>query len=222
METAQLQLQRVILENRGAVLNLGTAIEGSNDRGRRATDAASTAQERYNQLLRDDPTRSVGGDGIVGIGKEGSIGSDKYTKDRNKSFDNTPFKSASPNDVKSGTIGSFYTPPPDNSGDWNSTATASRPGGEWLLTPGGEQNHAKRQAEQTRSDAVRSGRSDFFNPVTQRRERVNAAPERVQAARTVNVNLNVGGRTVAVQATPDAADALVAALAEAQRRAGGG
>ena len=248
VESGQLQLQRVILENRGAVLTLGPAIESSMDKGRRATDAASTAQERYNQLLRNDPTRLVGGDGIVGIGKEGTIGSDKYTKERNKSFDNTPFKSASPNDVKSGTIGSLYAPPPDNSGDWYWTATASRPGGEWLRTPGGQQNQDKRQAEQMRADAVKSGRPDFFNPVTQRRESVNASPERVQndianraagttgmstvkanqaaaansGSRTVNVNLNVGGRTVAVQATPDAADALVAALAEAQRRAGGG
>ena len=74
--------------------------------------------------------------------------------------------------------GSFYTPPPDNSGDWYWTATTSRPGGEWLLTAAGQANQAKRQAEELRGYAVRAGQSDYFDPVTQRRVSTGVAEAR--------------------------------------------
>jgi len=66
VETGQLQLQRVILENRGAVADLGRGIEEGMTRGRRATDTATASQERLTAAMRagsqvaDNTRQSVG------------------------------------------------------------------------------------------------------------------------------------------------------------------
>ena len=66
VETGQLQLQRIILENRGAVADLGRGIEEGMTRGRRATDTATASQERLTAAMRagsqvaDNTRQSVG------------------------------------------------------------------------------------------------------------------------------------------------------------------
>lgn len=68
VESSEIALQRRILEAQAAAAGLGDTIVSAMGRAAGATNSAADAQARYNALLRADPTRLVGGDGIVGIG----------------------------------------------------------------------------------------------------------------------------------------------------------
>jgi tape measure domain-containing protein len=50
--------------------------------------------------------------------------------------------------TKAGTIGSTYTPPPDNTGDWEWITDAAHPGGFWRLSATGGARRTKVQVEQ--------------------------------------------------------------------------
>lgn len=64
---------------------------------------------------------------------------------RNASVQST-IKSDFSIDQKSGTIGSIYTPPPDNSGEWEWVSDNATPGGRWQLSAAGRAR--RKQAEQ--------------------------------------------------------------------------
>lgn len=78
VEPSQVQLQRRILETQAAAAGLGDTFARSMRSAADATNAAADAQERYNRLLRDDPSRLVGGSGLGGIrgtaGNPSSVG----------------------------------------------------------------------------------------------------------------------------------------------------
>lgn len=205
--TAEGSVARATLEVQGQALGLQIQF---NNTGKAAVSAMGQADEGLKRTRREVQTLET---------SVGSLSSsfDRLTKARNDSFNATPFKSGS--SASSGAQASSRTEfagqavPPDDSGDWLYTTNASLvqvkgqdangrplPGG-WYLSESGAQR---------RSDADNSSFSS----------RGTAGGQ--GATRTVNVNLNVGGRVVSVQASSSAADALVAALEEAQRRAGGG
>ena len=137
VESSEIALQRQMLETKAGVAGLGEEFQRSMGKadaalGRtkgKVEDLGEAAVKTYRAIADALDPRLVSGTGLAGI-------RDSATEKRNASFGagQPPLKSDFSIDQKSGTIGSIYTPPPDNSGDWYWTATTSRPGGEWLLT----------------------------------------------------------------------------------------
>ncbi|MBX3601028.1 MAG: tape measure protein [Rubrivivax sp.] len=124
--------------------------------------------------------------------------------------------------------GSTYTPPPDNSGDWVWQATASRPGGEWVLTP---EASARRFADQEQSRGLVPARdpsgSVRFVPPTPAPAPTPPAPAPARApapaaapSRVVEVRLQVAAQTFPVTADEATAEAMLRAIEDAQRMAG--
>jgi len=68
IEPSWIRQKQLMLESKASAAGLGSSIVQAMGDAAKATDKASTAQERYNQLLRDDPSRLVGGNGLAGIG----------------------------------------------------------------------------------------------------------------------------------------------------------
>lgn len=100
VEPYQVTLQRHILESRADVAGLGDAFEAAMNRAKTATDAAAASLTKYNDLLKNDPTRLVGGDGLAGFGTN--------TK---------PNFSPTPSPAPAAPGGGQYTPP-DSSPGW--------------------------------------------------------------------------------------------------------
>lgn len=116
--------------------------------------------------------------------------------------------------------GSFFTPPPDSSGDWVWQATASRPGGEWVLSA---EASARRFAEGEQARGLvpvrdPSGSTRFVSP-SGAGGAAGASPFNA-AARTVVVELKLAGSSARVPTTEEAAEELLALL-ERSRAAGG-
>jgi tape measure domain-containing protein len=126
VESGQLKLQRVILENRAEVAGLGDALAAAMNKGKTATDEAAKALEAYLKLARADPGRLVGGDGLAGFGG------------------GAPKPSAAPPALGSGggaggtpnaapapprLAGGAQLRPPDDSGQWEFISDATYSGG---------------------------------------------------------------------------------------------
>ncbi|WP_164964314.1 tape measure protein [Rubrivivax sp. JA1026] len=75
IEPYQVALERKILESKAAVAGLGDAFKSAMDKAGAATqgltDKLSEAQKAYDELLKSDPSRLVGGDGLAGFGDDG-------------------------------------------------------------------------------------------------------------------------------------------------------
>jgi len=220
VETSALAVQRRIIETKADAAGLGDALESAMRKAKTATDGAATALERYNALLRSDPSRLVGGSGLAGItnspsaaptGSSGGAGS--------RGSGGTTFTGA----------GQFT--PPDNSGEWylpqsaldyiarNPYITDDAVKRLWVLTPAGAAR---------RRDAAGGSVGPFGGPAG---APAVAAPPPVSSpapaplptatpSAVVRVDINVNGKTVQVPTTADAADALVRALEDAKRLAG--
>ena len=171
----------------------------------RSTDAASLARERYNKLLREDPSRLVGGDGIAGIRNPGA-----NTPSNLPEIDSFgKLIRGTPNGGITRT-GSGQLQPPDNSGRWvfNTNRRGEGPFGlgVWELTP----EAAAEEAEFIRNpDRFRTG----MQPAPAPSPSGLVGPQ----SRTVRIELAVGNQVLPVEASESAAAQFLAAVERAQR-----
>ncbi len=200
VESSSVRLQRVILENKLAAAGLGSTIEEAMGRARTATDAAADAQRRYLDLLRSDPDRMVGGDGLGGIGSSSP----------SPSAGGSPQPSPAPGPT-------FY----GGSGGGTVGSAGGDPGPGRYVNGGFGSSVGE----------VRYGVGAFDQPSPIQAYAPPPPPGMMAAfggyvpapsSRTVTVNLVVGGqRTVPVTTSEQNAEALVSALEQARRAAGG-
>lgn len=222
VESGQLKLQGTILANRIAALGLGDGIEQAMRKGARATDTATSSQERYNAALRADPSRMVGGNGLGGI-KSG--GGDQFKGFKGSSADT--FNSLY-NATPDGGItreGGGMLQPPDNSGDYYFNTSRRGEGpfglGVWELTPEGK---ARRDAAgdaltgpaaRARDPGGMNG-SAGYSPFGSH-ERSKQAPP----LQPIVINLPGRGSVTVNADSRRAADELIALLEQSQKQAGG-
>ncbi len=128
VETSQLKLQRVILENRAEVAGLGDALAAAMNKGKTATDDAAKALEAYLKLARTDPGRLVGGDGLAGFGGSApkpSAAPPALGTGGSGGAGGTPNAAPAPPRL----AGGAQLRPPDDSGQWEFISDATYSGG---------------------------------------------------------------------------------------------
>ncbi len=213
VESAQLKLQRVILENRSAALGLGDSIDSAMRKAKQATDEATTAQQRYLNLLRSDPSRLVGGNGLGGIGN--SSANTPSNLPEIDSFGNL-IRSTPNGGITRTAAGQLQ--PPDNSGRWvfNTNRRGEGPFGlgVWELTP---------EAAAEEDARIRNPFGRTPTPTPAPAPTSTAKPSAAASAAVgVQMIVNIGGQQYSIGASSQAAaDQTIAAL-EAAYRAGGG
>lgn len=108
VESGQLKLQGVVLENRAAVAGLGDAYVKAMGNAKTATDAAAESQKRLRDLMLSDPTRLVSGSsGLGGINGTAGNAATTGTGSVLGASGSTSF-----------TVGGSQLRPPDDSGAW--------------------------------------------------------------------------------------------------------
>ncbi len=200
VESAQLRLEAVILENRAAVAGLGETIEQAMGRATSATDKATTAQQRYLAALTEDPARLVGGSGGVGITSSGLTG----VRD--------PGSSAGPGAIGAGSAGfsaGYDVPVPEG---YRYTLDPYAPG-------------AIRAGTAPNGFAYPGYFAPILGGPAAPASTPAPAPESTSSSsrrgRSVTLMLNVGGRSFPVASDESTADALLAQI-ERERLASGG
>lgn len=192
---------------------------------RRATDAAADARSRYNQLLRDDPGRLVGGNGLAGIGNASANTPD--TLPQIDSFGNLIRNT--PNGGITRTA-SGQLEPPDNSGDWffNTARRGEGPYGlgVWELTPAAAARRAAEDAAFLNNARVNDpggfNGSAGYSPFGSYDRMRAATPAPAPAPGSYQTTVIIGGKATSI-ATRDkaSADALIRALEDAYLAGGG-
>lgn len=227
IEPSWLRMKQIMLENRTAAAGLGSGISQAMGEAAKATDQASTAQERYNRLLQADPSRLVGGNGLGGI-KSNSNTPDTLPKI--DSFGNlinsTPSGGITrtvdgPQAVPMGE-GWTYTLDPQQIVTRGVDARGNPVPGGWMRTPSGPKGLAPGNGF---AGVPKFGEANGgFNPADPfgNGARANAAPA-TGAGGSYIVNVTIGGKLVSVGATnKQSADDLIRLLEEAYRSGGGG
>lgn len=247
LELERLQ-QQALLKTADARLAQVKGIDAQIGALKRLRAEQQSVSQTYDRMLQTqlelDRLQGLGGGYLAGVGSQAAVNA------RNEAISSgsKPIESSFSFGTKSGTIGSYYTPPPDNSGDYEWVIENNR--GTWQLSAAGA---ARREAAtRARNDTIREAyrRAGMMAPgdgtaaglnvmglPAAVREQLNfgangptlreAAPAAAPAQTTrYEVKLSLGGiaQTVAVGSAADA-EALrtfFAQLEAAMRRAGGG
>lgn len=234
VETSEVKLQRVMLENKLAAAGLGDSIADAMSKAKKSTDAAASAQERYNQLLQSDPSRLASGSGLGGIvsGGGGSLpagGGASSSSGSGTSLGDDIRNTKSGQVVR--TLAGNLTPP-DNTPGWEFDVAAWQAAGSpvfatneqaypfWRHKPGtvpgtgkGGSAFGGKAGTPTGPNVVPSTPAPAPTPAP---SQPIATPSSV-----VRIDLNVNGKTYPVNTADQAsADALLAALQSAKRLAG--
>jgi len=212
VESGQVRLQRVMLENRLAAAGLGDSISSAMDKASRATDKATAAQRNYNSAAAAG-IRNPGANTPDGLPKIDSFG-DLIRNTPNGGITRT---------------GSGQLSPPDDSGRWvfNTNRRGEGPFGlgVWELTPeaAAAEEAFLRDPRGTRATDPGgfNGNAGYSPFGSYGRSQQAPAPAPV-STRTVTVNLNVGGRPFPLSGAESVVDDFIQQLEDAKRNAGGG
>lgn len=200
VESSELKLQARILENQAAAAGLGDVIESSMGKARRATDGASSAQERYNKLLREGAA-GITTDGLTGVrGPGDSAGPSVLGPTGSSDF--------TVNKQVPVPAGYYYSLTPERGSISAGTDAFGQPyGGYFVPIPGYRPPNANAP-----------GAGAFGGYAGSANQRAGIPDPNVK---TVRVDLTTNGKPAgSVPTTPEGAAALVAALEEAQRAFG--
>jgi tape measure domain-containing protein len=236
VESSEIALQRTTLETQARVAGMGQAFDSAMGKASAAVDRTRAKVAQLGEEFNAAGERINQGASGIGTNKVPSLG------ERNASVKST-IKSDFSIDQKSGVIGSTYTPPPDNSGDYEWKSDNARPGGYWELSAAGsarrdaerkQQQEVIRQAYQRAGVAVPGGaagmptvgipdavrqylKKDSVSGQWALREIAAPAPAAAPAAGARTITLKLGDSSAAVAVASDAdADRLEAFLLELQ------
>lgn len=189
VESSQIANERAALRTKAAVAGLGDTFDTTMGRAVKATDKAKgkvkqlgdEAKSAIDKLYAAQRALDAYGPGAnAGVGSLGGKTDVLSLGERNAGVKSTIQSDFSINQ-KSGTIGSIYTPPPDQSGDWEwVTNDPARPGGYWRLSAaGGARRNA---AEAAQLDPILAAYQATGTPIGSAGvPRLGALPPAVQA-----------------------------------------
>lgn len=163
VESSQLALERQILQTQAEAAGLGDVFQKSMATAGDATDKtrgkvkelAAEVKQTYSEIFKDQARyqRALKESAAYGPGAGGGLGNLGGSQAARNAAVKGAIKSDFSIDQKEGVIGSVYTPPPDDTDDWEWTADQARPGGYWKMTEaGGARRQAAREAE---AEAIR-------------------------------------------------------------------
>jgi hypothetical protein len=150
-ETSEVRHPAQILQTHARAVGLGEAYEKAMDRAGKAADRATeklqTQAQKVSELQRTVDAYGPGASGgLASLGGAANPSTQSTTPTLGST--GSLIHSSKIGD-KSGLIGSTFTPPPDNSGDWEwVTNDPARPGGYYKLSAAGGARREKVRAEQ--------------------------------------------------------------------------
>jgi tape measure domain-containing protein len=162
VESSFIRQEYLILQSRAAVGGLGAELDAAMKKGGKAGREAGDEIGRGMKVAGGSMAVAKGeADRLAGslkeVAKAGQAAGSALTWPGRNSDGSLAYTGRNRDGSLNGQTsagGSFYTPPPDGSGDWEWKATLYRPGGEWVLSPAANQ---RRQMEHENAILARGG-----------------------------------------------------------------
>lgn len=222
VETGEVRLQRVMLENQLAAAGLGNTIKEAMDKAKKATDDAAAAQAKLGALMAGDPTRLVGGSGLGGINDL----ADRADSPRlNGQRNTTPSLGDNIRNTKSGditrTLG-FQLTPPDNTPGWEFDVAAWQAAGSPVFADDRQDDRFWKHKAGTgpkSGDNAFGGKAGTY-PAPAPAPTPAPSPSQPTATPTQVVRIEIGGQGFNVDTSQAGAQQLLDALAQMKRLSG--